>query len=70
MAKVLRMWIGHRFLRLEKISAKNFAVTMHQVTMIFLQKLLALGPVIGGKLVPRHARFEVMREMQIIVEEH
>ena len=64
------MRIGHWFLRLEKISAENFAVTMHQVPMVFLQKLFALGPVIGRKLVPRHARLEVMREMQIIVEEH
>ena len=61
------MRIGHRFLRLEKISAENFAVAMHQVAVVFSQKLLPLGPVVGRKLVPRQARLQVVREMQIIV---
>ena len=66
----LRVWIGHRFLRREKISAENFTVTMHQITVVLLQELLALGPVIGGQQVPRHARFEMVREVKIIIEEH
>ena len=66
----LGMRIGHRFLRLEKISAENFAVSMHQVAMVFSQKFFTLGLVVDRKLIPGHARFQVMREMQIVIEEH
>ena len=67
-----KLWprISNWFLRREKISPEDFAVTMHQVAVIFSQKLFALGPVIGWKLVPRHAWLEVMGEMQIVIEEH
>ena len=68
--EILGMWIGHRFLRLEKIPAENFAVAMHQVAIVFSQKLFTLGLVIGRKFIPRQARLQVMGQMQIVVEEH
>ena len=64
------MRIGHRFLRLEKISAEDFAVAMHQVAVVFPQKLFALGLVVGRKEIPCHAWVQMMGKMQIVVEEH